>query len=96
MDVLAACGTVPALFISTDKPIYLCQHPIRGLSWAFLSTDLNDPEWWRPVTPSGDFDGYLHTYNMHCAGLLFQAIRVGRYSLQQFLADVLTREAQQL
>lgn len=90
------CGTVEAVYVAADlssRPLYICEHPTRGLAWAFFGMDLDDTPQWRQFLNSSTFDMPLSIASFyHCHRLLAHEFRLGRYSFAQFFKDVTFRE----
>ena len=91
----SACGTVDAVYVAADIPsrsLYICQHPVRGLSWAFHGMDLHDTPRWRQFLDSSTYDlplGIAQYYQAH--RLMAHEMRLGRYTFEQYLSDVRER-----
>jgi hypothetical protein len=90
-------GKVCAIYCAMDqlsRPIYLCDHPVVGLSWAHLGTDLDSPASWRGWAMDAAFDVTTATGRyLYCLRLLLHELRAGRYSFAQFVDDLEKRSA---
>lgn len=85
-----------AIYVAADissRPLFICEHPIRGLSWGFLGMDLDDTPLWRQFLHSSTFDMPLSISKFyHCHRVLAHEMRLGRYTFAQFQTDVQARE----